>query len=44
MPELTAIAGMVAFWNERVDVFVDGELRERPGSVFSEVLLEEFGA
>ena len=44
MPELTAIAGMVAFWDERVDVFVDGEPRERPSSVFSEVLLDEFGA
>ena len=44
MPELPAIAGLVAFWDERVDVFVDGEPRERPGSVFSEILLEEFGA
>jgi uncharacterized protein (DUF427 family) len=44
MPELNAIAGMVAFWDELVDVFVDGEPRARPGSVFSEVLLEEFGA
>jgi uncharacterized protein (DUF427 family) len=44
MPELTEIAGMVAFWDELVDVFVDGEPRARPGSVFSEVLLEEFGA
>ncbi len=44
MPELTAIAGLVAFWDERVDVFVDGEPRPRPGSVFSELLLDEFGA
>jgi uncharacterized protein (DUF427 family) len=43
MPELTAIAGLVAFWDELVDVSVDGERRRRPGSVFSEVLLEEFG-
>jgi uncharacterized protein (DUF427 family) len=43
MPELTVIAGMVAFWDELVDVSVDGERRRRPGSVFSEVLLEEFG-
>jgi uncharacterized protein (DUF427 family) len=27
---LPEVAGMVAFWNERVDVFVDGERRERP--------------
>ena len=44
LPEVSAIAGLVAFWDERVDVLVDGERRERPGSVFSEVLLEEFGA
>ena len=43
MPELPAIAGLVAFWNERVDVFVDGEPRERPVTVFSELLQEEFG-
>jgi hypothetical protein len=44
MPELPAIAGLVAFWDERVDVFVDGEPRERPMTVFSELLQEEFGA
>jgi uncharacterized protein (DUF427 family) len=44
MPELPAIAGMAAFWDELVDIFVDGEPRERPVTVFSELLLEEFGA
>lgn len=44
LPEVSAITGLVAFWNELVDVFVDGERRERPGGVISEVLLEEFGA
>ncbi|HJQ43094.1 MAG TPA: DUF427 domain-containing protein [Jatrophihabitantaceae bacterium] len=29
------IAGLVAFFNERVDVFVDGELLERPITAFS---------
>jgi uncharacterized protein (DUF427 family) len=43
-PEVAAIAGLVAFWDELVDVYVDGEPREQPRSVFSEVLLEEFGA
>ena len=43
-PQLTVVAGMVAFWDELVDVIVDGEPRERPRSVFSEVLLDEFGA
>jgi uncharacterized protein (DUF427 family) len=44
MPELAAVAGLVAFWDERVDVFIDGKRRERPDGVFSKVLLEEFGA
>jgi hypothetical protein len=35
---------MAAFWDELVDIFVDGEPRERPVTVFSELLLEEFGA
>ncbi len=43
LPEVAGIAGLVGFWNERVDVFVDGEPRERPGGLLSEVLLEEFG-
>ena len=30
-----AIAGLVAFWDERVDVFVDGERRGRPGGSIS---------
>ena len=44
LPDAVAIAGLVAFWDERVDVFVDGERRERPGGVLSEVLLDEFAA
>jgi hypothetical protein len=28
------IAGLIAFYNERVDVFVDGELAERPSTHF----------
>jgi uncharacterized protein (DUF427 family) len=43
LPDLVSIAGLVAFWDERVDVFVDGERRPRPESVFSQILLEEFG-
>jgi uncharacterized protein (DUF427 family) len=30
LPECTKIAGLVAFYNERVDLRVDGELLERP--------------
>jgi uncharacterized protein (DUF427 family) len=44
LPDAVAIAGLVAFWDERVDVFLDGERRERPGGVLSEVLLDEFAA
>jgi uncharacterized protein (DUF427 family) len=29
-PAVHAIAGMVAFYNERIDLFVDGQLLERP--------------
>jgi uncharacterized protein (DUF427 family) len=35
LPESQKIAGMVAFYNERVDLFVDGELQERPRTKFS---------
>ncbi len=43
LPDAAAIAGLVAFWNERVDVFVDGERRERPGGAVSAALRDEFG-
>jgi uncharacterized protein (DUF427 family) len=43
LPDAVAIAGLVAFWDERVDVFLDGERRRRPGSAISEALLDEFG-
>jgi uncharacterized protein (DUF427 family) len=43
LPDAGALTGLVAFWDERVDVFLDGERRERPDSLFSKVLVEEFG-
>jgi len=43
LPDAVAITGLVAFWDERVDLFLDGERRERPGSAVSEALLDEFG-
>jgi uncharacterized protein (DUF427 family) len=43
LPDAVAITGLVAFWDERVDVFLDGERRQRPGSAVSEALLDEFG-
>ena len=33
--QLLPIAGMIAFFDERVDVFVDGDLRDRPKTPFS---------
>jgi len=33
--QLTPVAGLVAFYDERVDVFVDGVMRDRPRTHFS---------
>ncbi len=35
LPESQNIAGLVAFYNERVDLFIDGKLLERPVTKFS---------
>jgi len=35
LPESQKIAGLACFYDERVDVFVDGERQERPASPFS---------
>ena len=35
LPESEAIAGLVCFYNERVDLEIDGELLERPRTKFS---------
>jgi uncharacterized protein (DUF427 family) len=35
LPESQKIAGMVAFYDEKVDVYVDGQLQERPHTKFS---------
>jgi uncharacterized protein (DUF427 family) len=35
LPESRMIAGLAAFFNERVDLVVDGELQERPRAPFS---------
>lgn len=34
LPESTAIAGYICFYDERVDTYIDGELQERPKSRF----------
>jgi uncharacterized protein (DUF427 family) len=33
--ESSRIAGMVSFYNEKVDIYVDGELEDRPQTMFS---------
>jgi uncharacterized protein (DUF427 family) len=35
LPESQKVAGLAAFYNERVDLYVDGELQDRPHSPFS---------
>jgi uncharacterized protein (DUF427 family) len=35
VPESQKIAGLACFYNEKVDLYVDGELRERPQTPFS---------
>ena len=35
LPESIRIAGLICFYNERVDLFVDGEHQERPKTKFS---------
>ena len=35
LPESAKVAGLVAFYDEKVDVYVDGVLQERPKSKFS---------
>jgi uncharacterized protein (DUF427 family) len=43
LPDAREIAGLVAFWDERVDVYLDGELRARPGGAVAEAMEDEFG-
>ena len=42
-PRGRRIAGLVAFWDERVDVYLDGVERPRPGGPFAAALRDEFG-
>ena len=35
LPESIRVAGLICFYNERVDLFVDGEHQERPKTKFS---------
>ena len=42
LPDAVEIAGLVSFWNERVDVFLDGERQPRPGGPMAAALRDEF--
>jgi len=44
LPETGALQDHVAFWDERVEVIVDGVPRERPRTLVSKALLDEVGA
>ena len=35
LPESQQIAGLVAFYDEKVDIYVDGVLQERPSTKFA---------
>ena len=35
VPESQKIAGLACFYNEKVDIYLDGELQERPRTHFS---------
>ena len=43
LPDATAVAGLIAFFDERVDVVLDGERRERPDTVIARAVVEEAG-
>jgi uncharacterized protein (DUF427 family) len=43
LPDMVRIAGLVAFWDERVDVILDGKRRPRPGGPVADALRDEFG-
>ena len=42
LPAVVAITGLIAFWDDRVDVYFDGQRRERPGGAISKAVVEEF--
>ncbi len=43
LPEATRLAGLVAFFDDLVDVVVDGERRARPAGAIAEAILDETG-
>jgi len=43
LPDGPPVQGLVAFWDERVDVIVDGVPRTRPGGDIADAMQDEFG-
>jgi uncharacterized protein (DUF427 family) len=43
LADAAELTGLVAFWDELVDVYLDGERRERPGGAIAAALRDEFG-
>lgn len=43
LPAVAEIAGLVAFWDHRVDVFLDGVQRSGPSDAVSKAMRDEFG-
>jgi len=43
LPGVRQIAGLVAFFDELVDVTVDGQARQRPDTEFAKAIIEEVG-
>ena len=43
LKEVRGLAGLVSFFDDVLDVYVDGKLRERPGGPVAEALRQEFG-
>jgi uncharacterized protein (DUF427 family) len=41
LPDAVELAGLIAFWNERVDLVVDGERMEKPVTVCTAALADE---
>lgn len=42
--EAAGLAGLIAFFDDELDVFIDDRLRDKPRSALAELLLHEFGA
>ena len=43
LPDAVQIKGRMAFWNERVDLVLDGQRRDRPGGAIARTMVEEAG-